>query len=187
MIAIVGLGNPEAEYGTTRHNAGFVLLDRLFAVAEKDAVWKRQKQYESAAVTIGDTAVTLIKPRTFMNASGLPVAAAVRALDVPLDRVWVAYDDVTVPLGSFRIRPVGGSSGGHNGVESIIDHLQTGEFGRVRIGIGPLPEKVDLAKYVLRRFRAGDQKRLSLVLDALTDYMVASIRHEKLKEETIHV
>lgn len=187
MILVAGLGNPEAEYGATRHNAGFLALQRLFAVAENAPVWKRKKWYELAMVTIGGVELQLLKPRTFMNASGQPIVDVVRQMDTPLSELWLVYDDVTLDLGSFRVRPVGGSSGGHNGVESVIQHLGTGGFARIRIGIGPAPQNSDLAKYVLRRFNKNERERLGAVLDALTDYMVASIRHQKLKEETIHV
>jgi len=187
MIIIAGLGNPEAEYGATRHNAGFLAIDRLYAAATTTSPWKRKKLYEQATVAIEGVEVLLVKPLSFMNSSGHPVADVVHQHELPLSQLWLVYDDVTVDLGSFRIRPVGASSGGHNGVTSVIQQLGSGEFGRVRIGIGPAPENSDLAKYVLRRFKVSERERLAAVLDVLTDYMVASIRYEKLKEETIHV
>lgn len=187
MLVIAGLGNPGNRYGKTRHNAGFLAVDQLATRADAPGKWRRHAAYESIDLTFDGVPVRLLKPRTFMNGSGKPIAEIVRADHVSLEDLWLVYDDVTVPLGSFRIRPVGGSSGGHNGVESVIQQVGSGEFGRVRIGIGPMPENTDLAKYVLRRFSLRERAQFRAVLDSLTDYMVASIRYKKLKEETIHV
>ena len=187
MIVIAGLGNPGNRYSKTRHNAGFLAVDMLLTRADLPTKWRRHASYESVDVTFDGVPVRLVKPLTFMNGSGKPIADIVHADHVALENVWLVYDDVTVPLGSFRIRPVGGSSGGHNGVESVIQQVGSGEFGRIRIGIGPMPENTDLAKYVLHRFGLRERSQFRTVLDSLTDYMVASIRYKKLKEETIHV
>lgn len=188
MIVIVGLGNPEDKYGKTRHNAGFLLIDRLIERAGLTPKWQQKGNYKLAKAKISDQEVALVKPNTFMNASGLAVAEVLNWLDnPPLSNLWLVYDDVTVSLGSFRVRDLGGSSGGHNGVESVIEHVGTGEFGRIRVGIGPAPEMADLAKYVLRPFSRGERASLNTVLDAVSDYVVASIRLGKLEKETIHV
>lgn len=133
---IVGLGNPGREYRANRHNAGFMLLDRLVERHKWLGFTKRQGK---ALITTGQlppAALVLAKPQTFMNLSGEAVGALVRFYDIPLERLLVVVDDIDLPLGALRLRPDGGSAG-HNGMRSIIEQLGTEVFPRAAAGRGP--------------------------------------------------
>lgn len=163
MKLIVGLGNPGYEYQWTPHNLGFLAADRL---AESCGVelCRREAQALTAATEVEHVAVVLAKPQTFMNLSGMAVA---RLLDkyglVPRD-LMVLVDDVDLPLGCLRIRQRG-SAGGHNGLKSVIGVLQSDEFVRVRMGVGPEEPVDDLVSYVLGPFRKADLETVAATLD----------------------
>ncbi len=150
LYLIVGLGNPGREYAQTRHNAGFLLVDRL---AERLGTRFRRLQFKALTTDAryGAHKVILAKPQTYMNLSGQAVGALVRFYKVPPERLLVAYDDLDLPLGTVRLRPKGGH-GGHKGMRSIIERLGTQEFPRLRLGIGRPPGRMDAADYVLQRF-----------------------------------
>ncbi len=136
MILVVGLGNPGIEYQFTPHNAGFLAIDRI-ASQQGAVVANRRGRAQTARVTLGGREVILAKPETFMNLSGVSVAALVGELGIdPSAGLVVLYDELALPLGSIRVRP-GGSSGGHNGARSINGALGTEMWARVRIGVGP--------------------------------------------------
>lgn len=138
MKVIVGLGNPGQEYSWTRHNVGFMMVD---ALAERlDATpWRCKFDAQIAEARIGGESVLLVKPQTYMNLSGGAVGQIVRWYKLDAADVIAIYDDMDIPVGMARLRKRG-SSGGHRGVESMLAHLGTEEFGRVRIGIGrPAP------------------------------------------------
>ena len=143
---VAGLGNPGSEYERTRHNIGFAVLDRL--AAEGRLKWERAQKWGAYWTRFGDT--LLVKPMTYMNRSGGPLAAVAQFYKVAPEEILAVFDDMALELGRLRLR-LGGSSGGHNGMESIITTLGTEEIARLRIGIGPAPgaEAVD---YVLGRF-----------------------------------
>jgi PTH1 family peptidyl-tRNA hydrolase len=154
---IAGLGNPGPRYKNTRHNAGFTVLDR---VAEKlDAEFAREK-YRAilAEAEWKGERLLLMKPMTYMNLSGESIARAVRYNNVELHDLLVVVDDVNIELGRLRLRPAG-SAGGHNGLKSIIEHLGTDEFPRLRIGVGQSRGAV-LRDHVLSTF-APDEKPLA--------------------------
>lgn len=150
MKLIVGLGNPGTTYAATRHNVGFMVVERLAARFSVTIEGKRFKgrfgKGRWAAESIG-----LLEPGTFMNASGEAVRAAVRELDVSGDELVVAYDDVDFPLGTVRVAQRG-SFGGHKGIRSIIAELGTDEFARVRVGIGRPTIRGDVSEWVLSPF-----------------------------------
>ena len=152
MRAVVGLGNPGPEYAATRHNAGFWLADALVAHWELPPF----RRGERARVTEGDLAgvpVRVLKPTTFMNLSGAALAS-LRADPTfnPAADLLVLVDEFRIPSGTFRLRG-DGSAGGHNGLKSIEDALQSQQYARLRIGVGPLPEGVnDWSEYVLAPF-----------------------------------
>lgn len=156
MIVIVGLGNPGSAYEGTRHNVGFMTIDRLahywqatdFRLEHQALVAK----YRHA--TAGP--VLLVKPQTYMNFSGVAVAALLAWYKVTVDNMVVIYDDVDLPLGRIRLR-LQGSSGGHRGVASIMAHCRRDDFRRVRIGVGRPPAGMDTADYVMARFAATEQ------------------------------
>ena len=130
---IVGLGNPGSRYAATRHNAGFVAVDEL-SRRHSLRFSNKQANAEIARGSINGTPVILAKPLTYMNNSGLAVGWLARYYKVPHDHVLVAYDDIALPLGKLRIRGKG-SAGGHNGISSLIQHLGTQNFPRLRIGV----------------------------------------------------
>ncbi len=134
MKMIVGIGNPGREYADTRHNVGFMVVDRLAAVHSVRG-WRDRFQARTAEANLAGARVLLMKPMTYMNESGVAVRAAAQWRDTPCDDVMVVCDDFNLPLGRLRVRG-GGSSGGHNGLASIAAHLGSDAFPRMRIGIG---------------------------------------------------
>jgi PTH1 family peptidyl-tRNA hydrolase len=160
---VVGLGNPGQEYERTRHNVGFRLADRL--VGGADPFWKDFKGLGVAAKA-GDLWVA--KPMTYMNDSGQFVRAFAGYHNIPVSELLVVYDEISLPLGKLRIRKKG-SAGGQKGMLSIIRHLGTDEVPRLRIGIGPQPERMDAADFVLSRFKPDQEKDLEGALDLAAD------------------
>ncbi len=161
---IAGLGNPGAEYARTRHNAGFQLVDEMARVS--GAVWETGSRFQ-AAVARGRSAgrvVWLVKPLTYMNASGEAVGALVRYYRVPITQVLVVVDDADLPLGSVRMRP-DGSSGGHHGLESIESQLGTRSYARLRLGIGRVDgASREIVGHVLGRFGPAEAEVFGRVL-----------------------
>ncbi|HEV2330818.1 MAG TPA: aminoacyl-tRNA hydrolase [Verrucomicrobiae bacterium] len=161
---IVGLGNPGAEYANTRHNAGFLLVEKLAAQWKCD--WANEKKFRArvAKGVFEGRRVYLCEPQTFMNASGDAVGAAMDFYQLPLAQLIVASDDADLPLGTLRLRP-GGSSGGHHGLESIESHLASRDFARLKIGIGRRDGSREITNYVLGRFDSAEKDLLEKVLD----------------------
>lgn len=155
MYIIVGLGNPTKEYEKTRHNVGFEVIDRLADMLNADVSEKKHRAYCGKAVVNGQK-VLLVKPQTFMNISGESVRSAVDFYKVEPEHIIVIYDDVSLETGQLRIRGKG-SAGGHNGIKSIISHLGTQEFPRIKVGVGEKPKQMDLADYVLGHFSKGEK------------------------------
>jgi PTH1 family peptidyl-tRNA hydrolase len=149
---IAGLGNPGRQYARNRHNAGFQAIERL-ADAHQLRFDERRDQAQLARGTIEGVKVALVKPQTFMNLSGRAVSALARFYKVPVERILVVYDDLDLPLGTLRLREQGGS-GGHRGMASIIDHLDSQAFPRIRLGIGRPPGRMPPEAYVLQDFDA---------------------------------
>lgn len=164
MYIIAGLGNPSREYEGTRHNVGFLSVD---ALADKIGVSFTEKKHKAicAKGMIGCEKVILAKPQTFMNNSGESLREITDFYKVDAAHVIVLYDDISLDVGQLRVRAKG-SAGGHNGIKSIIQHLGTQEFKRVRVGIGDKPARMDLADYVLGHFSREEQK---LIQDAAKD------------------
>lgn len=134
MKLIVGLGNPGKKYEYTRHNFGFMVVDELANKYNGKFLTDKRFKGDICEVFIDGQKVYLLKPQTFMNLSGESVRAAVSYFDISTDRVWVVYDDIDVELGTVRVRSEG-TSGGHKGLQSIIDHLGTKNISRFRMGI----------------------------------------------------
>ena len=155
MYIIAGLGNPTKEYEKTRHNAGFDTMDIL---ADKLGVSIQERKHKAlcAKGIIGGEKVLLMKPQTFMNLSGESIRDAADFYKVDPGHIIILYDDISLEVGQLRIRGKG-SAGGHNGIKSIIAHLGTQEFPRVKIGVGAKPDRMDLADYVLSRFSQTDR------------------------------
>lgn len=162
MKLIAGLGNPGDRYAQTRHNVGFMVVQRLAADAGI-ALKKRGYQGFYGAGRMAGAETTLLLPQTFMNLSGASVGAASKSLGIAPGDLIVVHDEVDLPFACLRIK-VGGGHGGHNGLRSIIGVLGSGDFIRVRIGIGRPPEGGEVAGYVLNIFGAGERARLDAVV-----------------------
>ncbi len=151
---VVGLGNPGEKYEETRHNVGFMVADEL----GKRGSFSIQKVKYHALTSIGGQGALVMKPTTYMNLSGEAVGEAARFYKIPPDHVLVISDDVDLPLGKLRIR-TNGSAGGHNGLKSIIQHLGSDQFPRLKVGVGGKPHPdYDMADWVLSKFQGEDKK-----------------------------
>ncbi len=152
---IIGLGNPGREYDNTRHNIGFMVAE-AFAHAHGLGAWKSGGRALAADGRVGDARVFVLKPQTFMNLSGEAAALFLRQKPLPLEQIMVVTDDIALPLGRLRLR-AGGSAGGHNGLKSLIAHLHSADFPRLRFGVGA-PRSADVQiDYVLGRFGKAEQ------------------------------
>ena len=158
MYIIAGLGNPGREYENTRHNAGFRVIDCL---AERMRTEVNEKKHfaQCGKGMLGAEKVLLLKPQTYMNNSGQSLRAAADFYKVPPENILVISDDINLEEGVLRIR-MKGSAGGHNGLKSIIAHLGSQDFPRIRVGVGGKPEGWDLADYVLGSLKGNDGKRM---------------------------
>jgi PTH1 family peptidyl-tRNA hydrolase len=169
LRAVVGLGNPGPDYAATRHNAGFLLAD---AVAEhwQFPPFRRAERARATEGTVGSTAVRVLKPTTFMNRSGSALASLRADPEFQAARdLLVLVDDFQIPLGTFRFRP-DGSAGGHNGLKSIEGALQSQQYARLRIGVGPLPEGTgDWADYVLAPFEPDELEEIAALTPRLIE------------------
>jgi peptidyl-tRNA hydrolase, PTH1 family len=152
---IVGLGNPGPRYDGTRHNIGFAAVDAIFAEAGGGS-WKGFGKALVARVRFAGEDVLLVKPQTYMNLSGEAVQAVVSFYKAGTEDLVVVHDDLDLPLGKVRIRKTGGA-GGHNGVASIMGLLGSGDFVRLKMGIGRPPAGLDPSDHVLSRFEGGEQ------------------------------
>ena len=168
MYLIVGLGNPGKEYETTRHNAGFMVIDALAEKLGADVSEKKHKGLCGKAV-IGGQKCILLKPQTYMNSSGESIRAAADYFKIETEDIIVIYDDISLAPGQLRVRAKG-SAGGHNGIKSIISEVGSQAFPRVKIGVGSKPHPdADLADWVLSGFSAQEEKALSGALDRAAD------------------
>jgi peptidyl-tRNA hydrolase, PTH1 family len=164
---IVGLGNPGREYVQTRHNIGFMFIDRLTVRLNARGMKVQSKAIVITAQHEGQKLI-LAKPQTFMNLSGQSIQGLVRFYKLPLDRVLVAHDDLDLPFCTLRMRP-GGGAGGQKGIKSTIDQLGTNEFARLRLGIDRPPGRMDAAAYVLQEFTQKEMLAVSETLDKAAD------------------
>ncbi len=179
MYLIVGLGNPGPEFAGTRHNVGWMCVERL---ARLVGVSFDRYQFRAQLAFWDDDGrkVVLVKPLTFMNRSGEAVGPLVSFYKVSLDRLMVVYDDLDLPPGRIRIRPKGGA-GGHHGMESIIEKLGSSDLPRLRIGIGrpPGPRAYDpevVARYVLSPFSAAERPLIDAALDRAVEALTVWVR-----------
>lgn len=168
MKLIAGLGNPGRRYEHTRHNAGFMVLDRL---AQRERLTWRNAWRTSASKTLwrrsGEDAM-LVKPLSYMNRSGGPVQFFLKKVGNPCDDMIVVYDDLDLDVGRLRVRPRG-TAGGHNGMKSIIDAIGTDDFVRIRVGIGGSEPSGDRVSYVLAPFSSEERRSLDGALDRAID------------------
>ncbi len=157
---VVGLGNPGAEYAETRHNIGFFVVDELVARAGSPP-WKKKFHGELCDGRLGGAPATFLKPLTYMNDSGRSVAAAVSFFKLPLESVLVIHDELDVPFGEIKLKS-GGGDAGNRGVRSIASHLGSGDFSRIRVGIGKPPAgfRGSGADFVLQGFAPAERAEL---------------------------
>lgn len=165
---IVGLGNPGREHRDNRHNIGFMAVDRLAADYASPSSRIEHKAIVSK-VKIGDRSVIIAKPQTFINLSGESVRPLMNYYKIPQQNLLVIYDELDISFGTIRLRMKGGT-GGHNGIRSIVQHLNP-EFARMRLGIGRPPGKMPVRSWVLQDFSSNDQ----FILDAVLDESVAAV------------
>jgi peptidyl-tRNA hydrolase, PTH1 family len=174
---LVGLGNPEPKYDRTRHNIGFVAVDRLANLWGCPA-WKEQRKFQGLFTEVssskGET-IKLLKPLTYMNLSGQSIRAVMDWYKLPPESVLVIYDEMDLPLGKIRLR-LSGSAGGHNGMKSAIAHLGTDKFPRLRIGIGKANGDKDTVSHVLGKFAPQEANLLNSVLQLVTDAVEVSLK-----------
>lgn len=188
MQLIVGLGNPGEKYHHTRHNIGFAIADATAkrtrlklspGGSSKRSVWrtwlKRQDLAESGQGTYQGHAFTLIKPLTFMNRSGEAVVSYLQVLDLEPHHLLVIFDDISLPVGTVRLRKKGGA-GGHNGMQSIIDHLGTADFPRLRFGVGSDFERGEQVDYVLSPFASEEQEVVETAVTQATDAVLTMLQ-----------
>lgn len=194
-ILIVGLGNPGSEYEQTRHNAGFLVIDRLFeellraqsSSLASNAQWRSKFQGEYVSLTrlpLGSSSrkVFLLKPQTFMNLSGRSVQALSNYFQIPRSQICVVHDDLDFPLGTIRIRK-GGGDGGHNGLKSITQDMSGADYVRLRFGIGRpnLSQKADIGSnlvhsWVLGAFGKDEQRSLEEALDCAASALCSLLK-----------
>ncbi|MDR1206992.1 MAG: aminoacyl-tRNA hydrolase [Rickettsiales bacterium] len=167
-ILIAGLGNPGAEYSRTRHNVGFMAID---ALAGGDADWKKEKNALTTRITNRESQITILaKPQTFMNNSGIAVAALMAFYKIPLGNLIVIHDDMDIKQGNVRTK-IGGGSAGHNGIKSI-DAAVGNEYRRIRIGIGhprDFDSPISPHDWVLNRFSEEEMKLVQEVIKNIAD------------------
>ncbi|HEY0546263.1 MAG TPA: aminoacyl-tRNA hydrolase [Pyrinomonadaceae bacterium] len=178
MLLIVGLGNPGAEYEWTRHNLGFMLIDRI--ARETGALVKRKEcRALIGRADFEGATVELVKPQTYMNLSGESVACLIdkrhEARAQGAKELIVISDDLALPFGTIRLRPRG-SAGGHNGLKSIIAALKTEEFARLRIGIQPPHPVGDTRRFVLEEFSRSERDEVEKILERSADALRAVLR-----------
>lgn len=176
MVIILGLGNPGPRYLLTRHNVGFRVVDKLSSRV-KIPLYQARGHSFCGYGQVGGQQMVLAKPLTYMNNSGLAAVALCRAFGAKPTRLLVVCDDLDLPPGSIRLRPRGGS-GGHNGLKSVIDHLATEDFPRLRLGIGR-PMAGEAADYVLEAFSLAEadmmEEMLNLAVEAALCFAEAGI------------
>jgi peptidyl-tRNA hydrolase, PTH1 family len=164
---VIGLGNPGPGYAGNRHNVGHLVVDLM-----ADRMGGRFKRHRAHAEVVegrhADVRVVLAKPRSYMNETGGPVTGLRDFFKVPLDRLVVIHDELDLPFGHLRLK-LGGGDNGHNGLRSLRRSLGSGDFNRVRFGIGRPPGQMDAASFVLRDFSGQERKELDFLVDRAAD------------------
>ena len=179
-FVIVGLGNPGAQYAHTRHNVGFDVTDELcrrWNLTQSRTrlggqIWE---------TTLGEVRVILCQPQTFMNLSGECVSQLLSWYKIPLDHLLVIYDDIDLPAARLRVRK-NGSAGTHNGMRSILQHVSSKEFPRIRVGVGACPPEWELVKWVMSRYRSREEQQamdeaFAAAADCAEDWVRNGIEH----------
>lgn len=178
MHLIIGLGNPGRRYEQTRHNMGFLVMDQL-SVVKGIPLTDKRSDYSMGKGVIAGAPVLLAKPQSFMNLSGNAARKLFDYFRIALEDVIVIHDDLDLPFAEMRLK-YGGGHGGHKGLISVMQHLGTGDFNRVRMGIGRPEVKEDVERYVLEPFAREEKKRLATLLEtaaeAITEIISSGIQ-----------
>ncbi len=172
---VVGLGNPGPEYAATRHNAGFMVVD-LLADNLRGVYWRTEVGASVTVARLGDDELVLAKPQGFMNVSGRAVARLMKAHEVPVGELVVVHDDIDLPPGSVKAK-VGGGHGGHNGLRSVTEALGSGEYIRVRVGVGRPPGRMDPADWVLQPVRGTALEELEASIPTAAQAVMHVLEH----------
>ena len=180
-ILIVGLGNPGDQYTYTRHNAGFLVLDK-FAEAHNFPDFVKKGNAMVSVSRIGDSSIILMKPQTYMNLSGDAVWPVVSFFKIPKDNVFVIHDDLDIKLGNVKLK-FAGSSGGHNGIKSIDGKISS-NYWRIRIGIGRPTGMISVADYVLQKFSNDEMSVFDSVSNELIPHIDKIIQDPKLDKQS---
>lgn len=178
MYCIVGLGNHGSEYIQTRHNVGFMVVDE-FATVTGVTFRPGKGEYWFAQCSLNNIEIALLKPATFMNNSGIAVQDFLEQKKIPFDNLLVVCDDFQLPLGTIRLRQ-NGTDGGHNGLSSIIYHLQTDQFARIRCGISSVmmpAEKTKMSDFVLEQFSKSEVPNVKLMVGRARDACLSYIEN----------
>lgn len=157
MRLIAGLGNPEVKYINTRHNVGFMVLDKILDEKKLNLTEKFKSFF------VKDSDILYCLPKTYMNLSGQAIAEIMKFFKLDIKDILIVYDDISLPLGTLRFRP-DGSDGGHNGIKSIIKETGSKNFCRLKVGIGPQPVNMPSERFVLGEFTAEERKKLDIVI-----------------------
>jgi peptidyl-tRNA hydrolase, PTH1 family len=182
MFLFAGLGNPGSKYANNRHNVGFMAVDEIVR-RHYFSSWRKKFQAEISEGTLAGEKLLIMKPQTYMNESGRAVGEAARFHNVPLDRIYVFYDELDLEAGKLRVK-TGGGAAGHNGIRSITAHIGA-DFKRVRIGIGHPGNKDMVSPHVLGDFAKQDRDWLSKLLEAIADEapLLTSAQDEKFQSK----
>jgi peptidyl-tRNA hydrolase, PTH1 family len=182
MLLFVGLGNPGAKYAGNRHNIGFMAVDEIVR-RHNFSSWRKKFQSEMSEGVLAGEKVLVLKPQTYMNESGRAVGDAVRFHNIPLENVYVFYDELDLEPGKLRVK-LGGGAAGHNGIRSIAAHI-TPDFKRVRLGIGHPGMKDLVQPHVLSDFAKSDREWLSKLLEGVADEveLLAEAKDEKFQSK----
>lgn len=196
MRLIVGLGNPGQNYERNRHNVGFMVLDKI--AQKRGLIFRLEPHYESRFAEMAtpatpersdggrgvlDHRIKLVEPQTFMNQSGKALKKCKDYWKVDSEDIWVIHDDVDLEFGKVRIN-LGGSSAGHNGIESIIDSIG-GQFWRIRVGVGR-SEQIPTEDWVLMNFTKAENEKLNKIIDSCADFVLESLS-QSIKEQTFNI
>ncbi len=172
---VVGLGNPEARYEHTRHNAGFKVIDTLGENLGA-SYWREEAGARSSTVRLGEAQIVLAKPQTYVNLSGKSVSKLAETYGIPISRIIIVHDDLDLPAGAVRVKR-GGGHGGHNGLRSINESLGSGEYPRVKMGIGRPPGRMDPADYVLEPMRGAALEDFEGMVPAAAQAVMHIVEH----------
>jgi PTH1 family peptidyl-tRNA hydrolase len=167
MKIVIGLGNPGKKYQFTRHNMGFLAVDKI--VSRHSSVWEKKKNNCCLTkINIDSQEVLIAKPQTYMNLSGNAVREIINYYKIGLDQLLIVYDDINYELGKVKLRKTGGA-GSHNGIESIINSICTKNFPRLKIGIGPKDQNIELSDFVLMKIKNNEMPKFRKVIDICAD------------------